>query len=343
MEDVAPGRGRERAIPVHLRSPVFDDVVDAARQLRGHSVVTPVLESAALNQRVGGRLVCKAEALQVSGSYKFRGAYNRLSRLDAAAKARGVVAFSTGNFGQGIAAAAQMLGIPATIIVPKDAPAVKVNNARSEGAEVLFYDRAIKHQREDMARQLSNERGLTVVPPGDDAEVIAGYGTTGLELEEQFAGRIDAVLAPCGGGGLMAGVALAFRTKSPDTALYTVEPEGFDDTARSLVAGERVGNDPAAKSICDAILTPTPAELPFGVLQQTIDGGLVVPDAAVREAMAQAFLHLKIVLEPAGAIALAAVLSGVFDCRGKTVAVICSGSSVDPGVFISALETLRGR
>ena len=323
------------------RPPTFADVTDAAIQLRGKAIITPLLESEALNARVGGRLLCKAEALQVTGSYKFRGAYNRLSRLDAAARARGIVAFSTGNFGQAVATAAKMLGIPATIIVPKDAPAVKVNNARAQGADVLFYDRAIKNHREDMAQRLSNERGLTVVPPGDDAEVIAGYGTTGLEIEEQFAGKIDAVLAPCGGGGLMAGVSLVFRNRRSDTELFTVEPVGFDDTARSLVAKTRLGTEPGAKSICDAILTPMPAELPFGVLQHNVTRGLVVTDAQVREAMAQAFLHLKIVLEPAGAVALAAALSGGLDCERKTVAVICSGSSVDTAVFISALETLR--
>ncbi len=325
-----------------LRVPTYADVLDAATQIRGKAIVTPVLESEALNQRVGGRLLCKAEALQVTGSYKFRGAYNRLSRLDDAARARGVVAFSTGNFGQAVATAARMLGMPATIIVPKDAPAVKVNNARAQGAEVLFYDRAIKNHREDMARQLAAERGLTVVPPGDDAEVIAGYGTSGLELEQQAAEKFDAVLAPCGGGGLMAGISLVFRARRPATELFTVEPAAFDDTARSLAAGRRVGNEPGAKSICDAILTPTPAELPFGVLQRNVTRGLAVSDDAVREAMAQAFLHLKIVLEPAGAVALAAVLSGAFDCRGKTVGVICSGSSVDTKVFISALETLGG-
>src|SRR5688572_879013 len=184
---------------VDLREPTYADVVSAATQLQGRAIVTPVLESEALNERVGGRLLCKAEALQVTGSYKFRGAFNRLSRLDAPARARGVVAYSTGNFGQAVATAARMLGINAIIIVPQDAPAVKVNNARAQGAEVRFYDRAIKNHREDLAQQLAAERGLTVVPPGDDAEVIAGYGTTGLELESQFAGPIDAVLAPCGG------------------------------------------------------------------------------------------------------------------------------------------------
>lgn len=322
------------------RTPVYADVIDAGKRICGQAITTPLLESEALNRLTGGRLLCKAETLQLTGSCKFRGAYNRLSRLDAKARECGVVAFSTGNFGQGVATAARMLGIPAIIIVPKDAPAVKVNNARAQGAEVRLYDRAIKNHREDMARELAAERGLTIVPPGDDAEVIAGYGTSGLELEEQYSGRIDSVLGPCGGGGLMAGVSLVFQARRPATKLFTVEPDGFDDTARSLAAGTRLGNAPEARSICDAILTPMPAELPFGVLRQTIERGLAVPDAAVRTAMAQAFLHLKIVLEPAGAIALAAALSGVYDCRGKTVAIICSGGSVDRAVFAEALESL---
>jgi threonine dehydratase len=324
-----------------LRAPVFTDVLDAAEKIRGHAYVTPLLESPVLSARVGGRLLFKTESLQRTGSYKFRGAYNRLVRLDAEARRRGIVAFSTGNFGQAVATAARMLGIPATIIVPVDAPSIKVENARAQGADVLFYDRAVKNHREDMARDLSLQRGLTIVPPGDDAEVIAGYGTAGLELTDQFAGPIDAVLSPCGGGGLLAGVALVFQARRPRTKLFTVEPAGFDDTARSLAAGERQNNAPGAKSICDAILTPMPAELPFGILKDTVAGSLVMDDDATRQAMAQAFLHLKLVLEPAGAIALAAVLTGAFDCRGKTVALLCSGGSVDATTFIAALETLR--
>jgi threonine dehydratase len=328
-------------ITEELRLPVFEDVLDAARQLHGHAVLTPIVESPALNARTGGRLICKLEALQVAGSYKFRGAYNRLSRLDAAARARGVVAFSTGNFGQAVATAARRLGIPATIVIPRDAPIVKVENARAQGAEVVFYDRAVPNHREEIARDLSRRQGLTIVPPGDDVEVVAGYGTTGLELSDQFGASIDALLSPCGGGGLMAGMSLVFQARRPLTRLFTVEPTGFDDTARSLAAGVRLANAPGAKSLCDAILTPTPAALPFAVLQRRVERGLVVDDDAIRHAMAQAYLHLKIVLEPAGAIALAAALSGAFDCRGRTVAVICSGANVDLGVFSSALETLR--
>ncbi len=324
-----------------LESPTFADLVSAGRQLRGHATVTPVLESPELSALAGGRLIFKAESLQRTGSYKFRGAFNRLSRLGDAERRRGVVAFSTGNFGQAVACAARILGIPATIIVPKDAPAIKVDNCLGHGAEVLYYDRANKTQREEMARELSAARGLTIVPPGDNAMVIAGYGTCGVELLDQFSDPIDALLCPCGGGGLLAGIALGFMERQPRTLLFAVEPAGFDDTARSLARGERVGIEPGHKSICDAILSPIPAELPFRTLRGCVAGGLVVEDELTLEAMAMAFKHLKLVLEPAGAIALAAALSGQFDCRGKTVAIICSGASVDPVTFADALRRVR--
>lgn len=324
-----------------LPSPTFDDLRSAQELLRGHAVVTPVLESPELSAFAGGRLVFKAESLQRTGSYKFRGAYNRLARLSAEEKRRGIVAFSTGNFGQAVACAAQLLGIPATIIVPQDAPAVKIENCRSHGATVLFYDRANKTQREEMARELAAQRGLTIVPPGDDRFVIAGYGTSGMELLDQFHEPLDALLCPCGGGGLAAGIAIAFAKRQPATKIFTVEPAGFDDTARSLAKGERVGIEPGHRSICDAIQTPIPAELPFHTLRQRVTRGLVVDDAATLRAMGLAFKHLKLVLEPAGAIALAAALSGQYDCRGQTVAILCSGASVDPAVYARALATLN--
>ncbi len=326
---------------IHLRSPTFADLVAAQEMLRGHATVTPLLESPELSALTGGRLLFKAESLQRTGSYKFRGAYNRLSRLSDDERRRGIVAFSTGNFGQAVACAAKLLGIPATIIVPKDAPTVKVANCRGFGAEVLYYDRANKTQREEMARELSAQRGLTVVPPGDDAWVIAGYGTSGMELLDQFSEPIDAVLCPCGGGGLSAGIALAFAERQPGTQIFTVEPAGFDDTARSLERGERVGIEPGYTSICDAIQTPIPAELPFRTLRERITRGLLVEDEHTLHAMAMAFTHLKLVLEPAGAIALAAALSGAFECRGKTVAILCSGSSVDVAIFRRALDFVK--
>ena len=322
-----------------LRSPVFADLVAAQENLRGHATVTLLLESPELSALTGARLLFKVESLQRTGSYKFRGAFHRLSRLGDQERRRGIVAFSTGNFGQAVACAAKLLGIPATIIVPFDAPAVKIDNCRSHGADVLFYDRANKTQREEMARELSAQRGLTVVPPGDDALVIAGYGTSGMELLDQFSGPIDALLCPCGGGGLSAGLSIAFGERQPRTQIFTVEPAGFDDTARSLSKGERVGIEPGHTSICDAIQTPIPAELPFRTLRKRITRGLVIEDAHTRHAMAMAFTHLKLVLEPAGAIALAAALSGAFDGRGKTVAILCYGANVDPTVFAEALKS----
>lgn len=321
-----------------LLSPTYVDLIAAQDNLRGLATVTPLLESPELSALVGGRLLFKAESLQRTGSYKFRGAYNRLSRLHDEERQRGIVAFSTGNFGQAVACAAKLLGIPATIIVPRDAPLVKIANCRGYGAEVLFYDRANKTQREEMARELSAQRGLTVVPPGDDALVIAGYGTSGMELLDQFAGPIDAVLCPCGGGGLSAGISIAFGERQPRTEIFIVEPAGFDDTKRSLERGERVGIESGHESICDAIQTPIPAELPFRTLRERVTRGLVVEDEHTLRAMALAFTHLKLVLEPAGAIALAAALAGRLDCRGKTVAVICSGASVDVAVFRRALD-----
>jgi threonine dehydratase len=279
--------------------------------------------------------------LQRTGSYKFRGAYNRLARLSDDERQRGIVAFSTGNFGQAVACAAKLLGIPATIIIPQDAPAVKIAACHRHGAEVLHYDRTNHTQRAEMARELSTQRGLTVVPPGDDAYVIAGYGTSGMELLDQFAEPIDVLLGPCGGGGLSAGIAVAFAERQPHTQIYIVEPAGFDDTTRSLARGERIGIEPGHESICDAIQTPIPAELPFRTLRERVAGGLVVEDEHTLHAMAMAFTHLKLVLEPAGAIALAAALAGNFDCRGKTVAILCSGASVDVGIFRRALERVK--
>jgi threonine dehydratase len=323
---------------IGLPSPTFGDLVSAQELLRGKAVVTPLLESPELSAMVGGRLLLKAESLQRTGSYKFRGAYHRLSRLSDEERRRGIVAFSTGNFGKAVACAARMLGVPATIIVPKDAPAVKVRDCRDHGAALLFYDRANRTEREEMARDLAQKKGLTVVPPGDDPAVIAGYGTAGLEALDQFDGAIDSLLCPCGGGGLTAGISIAFRERQPRTNIFTVEPDGFDDTARSLAAGKRVGIEPGRTSICDAILTPIPAELPFRTLRERVTAGLVVKDEETRRAMALAFQHLKLVLEPAGAIALAAAVSGGHDCRNRTVCVISSGANVDAALYRQVLE-----
>lgn len=320
-------------------APTIADIEDAARRLAGIAVRTPLLESPRLNERVGGRLLIKAEPLQRTGSFKFRGAYNRLSRLDAAARARGVVAYSSGNHAQGVAAAAQMLGVKAAIVMPADAPAMKLRNTRAYGAEVVTYDR-YKDDREAIGAALCAERGAVLVPPFDDPHIIAGQGTTGLEIFEQAAERglsLDVVLVCCGGGGLSAGVATALAARSPATQVMVVEPRDFDDTGRSLKSGRREGNDPAARSICDALLSPMPGELTFGINARLIKGALSVSDDEVRAAMVDAFAELKLVVEPGGAVALAAALSGKLPTRGRTVAVVCSGGNVDPEAFAEIL------
>ena len=321
-------------------TPTFDDVQSAAKQIAGHAVRTPLLESPLLNERLGGRLLVKAECLQRVGAFKFRGAYNRISRLNEAERKAGVVAFSSGNHAQGVAMAAQMLGVPATIVMPTDAPEVKLANTRAYGADVVLYDRE-KEDRAEIAETLAAEKGALVVPSYDDLHIIAGQGTVGLELAQQAAeigAGLDAVIAPCGGGGLISGCGLALKHETPDTAIYAAEPEGFDDTARSLAAGKRLAIEPGAKSFCDALVITMPGEMTFAMNQQLLAGGFSVSDQLTAQAMKVAFQYLKIVVEPGGAVALAAALSGAYDCRGKTVAVVCSGGNVDAGVFAEAIN-----
>lgn len=319
--------------------PTYQDVLSAAEKIAGHAVITPLLESRLLNDRIGGRLLVKAECLQRSGAFKFRGAYNRISRLDGKARKAGVVAFSSGNHAQGVAMVAQMLDLPATIVMPTDAPKIKIANTRAYGAEVVFYDRETE-SREEIGENLAAERGATLVPSYDDPLIIAGQGTVGLELAaqaEDMGVPLDAVIIPCGGGGLSSGCALALSELSPATKLFVAEPDGFDDTARSLAAGVRLTNEPGGKTFCDALILPTPGELTFPINRRLLTGGLAVSDADVADAMAAAFRYLKIVVEPGGAVALAAVLSCAYDGRGKTVAVVCSGGNVDAAVFAQAL------
>ena len=338
------------AEPFQAAPPNFADVAAAAERLAGHAVETPLLSSPALDRRVGGRILLKAETLQRTGSFKFRGAYNRISRIPEDARPAGVVAYSSGNHAQGVAAAAALLGVPATIVMPKDAPAIKLANTRGYGAEVVLYDR-FTEAREEIAAELAARRGATIVRPFDDPAIIAGQGTCGLEIARQAAAldaELDAVLICCGGGGLTAGCALALAELSPRTAIYTVEPEAFDDTARSLAAssldasssdgGARVVNDPAARSFCDALLAPTPGALTFAINRRLVTGGLSVGDAEVAAAMAYAFRTLKLVVEPGGAVALAALLSERLDARGKTVALTLSGANVDPQTYRKVLN-----
>ncbi|HET7594616.1 MAG TPA: threonine/serine dehydratase [Stellaceae bacterium] len=320
-------------------SPGIDDIRAAARRLDGRAVLTPLVESPALDARLGGRLLVKAETLQRTGSFKFRGAYNTLAQLDPAQRRGGVVAYSSGNHAQGVAAAAQLLGMPAVIVMPADAPAIKVANTRGYGADVVLYDR-YRENREEIGRRIAAERGTVLVPPYDDPRVMAGQGTAGLEIAAQAKAqgvRLDAVIIPCSGGGLAAGCAVALAAESPGTAVYAAEPAGFDDTRRSLATGERVANEPGARSICDALLVAMPGELTFPINRRLLAGALAVSDDEVLAAMAAAFAELKLVIEPGGAVALAAALSGKIELKGRTLAVIASGGNVDPATFTRAL------
>ncbi|MEA2779175.1 MAG: threonine dehydratase [Rhodospirillaceae bacterium] len=324
--------------------PTVADIEAAAVRIAGQAIETPLLEFPALNERTGGRIFIKPEQLQRTGSFKFRGAFNKLKRLaEAGGSPGGVVAFSSGNHAQGVAAAAQLMNVPAVIVMPADAPAIKIGNTRGYGAEVVFYDRD-KEDREAIADDLATRRGAAIVRPFDDPDIIAGQGTTGREIARQAkaAGAdLDAALLPCGGGGLIAGSALALRAVWPELPVYACEPAGFDDTLRSLAAHQRLGVKPGAQSICDGLLSPMPGRLTFALNQRLLAGGISLDDSEVLSAMEFAFRVLKLVVEPSGAMALAAILSGKFDCRGRSVALVCSGGNVDPGIFARSLTPGR--
>lgn len=312
----------------------MDDVCAAARRLAGIAVTTPLLENAELNGRLGGRILFKAETLQRTGSFKIRGAYNKIAALDPAKRAGGVVAFSSGNHAQGVAEAARLFGIRAVIAMPGDAPRVKLDRVRAMGAEIVPFDR-FRDDRMTVVRPWL-ESGMVLVPPYDDSLIVAGQGTVGLEILDQAraaGAEPDAVVVPCGGGGLTAGVAIAVTGALPGAEIWGVEPEGFDDTRRSLAEGRRVANLPGHNSICDALLTPEPGAVTFEINRRKIAGVVTVGDdeavAAVREAM----LSLKLVVEPGGAVGLAALLSGKIPVAGKTVVVVLSGGNVDPAAY----------
>ena len=311
------------------------DIEAAAGRLRGISVITPLLRNFELDAVAGGKVLVKPECLQVTGSFKIRGAYNLLSQLTADESRHGAVAWSSGNHAQGVAAAGGMLGIPTAIVMPEDAPLAKLENTRRLGGEVITYDR-YTGDREAIARAVAAERDAVIVPSYDHVDIIAGQGTVGLEIADQSIGMDqppDQVLICCGGGGLSSGSALALNARLPETAVYTVEPQEFDDTARSLSAGQRLSIDPAARSICDALQAHTPGEMTFEINHRLLAGGLAVSDDEVREAMRFAFRNLKLVVEPGGAVALAAVLAGKIETRGKTTAIVLSGGNVDVGLF----------
>ncbi|WGW03993.1 threonine ammonia-lyase [Tropicibacter oceani] len=314
----------------------------AAKRLKSHARRTPLLGAPALDQIAGRRLLVKPECLQHTGSFKFRGGWSALSAMSPEARKKGVIAYSSGNHAQGVAMAARAHGAPAVIIMPSDAPALKIDGTRALGAEVVLYERG-REAREEIGDRLARGRGLTLIKPYDDPEVIAGQGTCGLEIAEQAA-ELNVtqgdVLVCCGGGGLTAGIALALQARAPDMRVRPAEPEGFDDTARSLRAGKQLANDQEAGGLCDAILTPKPGDLTFPINARLCGPGLVVSDDEVLHAMALAFRHLKVVAEPGGAVALAAALFHGDALQGDTVIATISGGNVEASVFARALQRL---
>ena len=319
----------------------FEGVRDAARQIAGHAVRTPLIESPALNERLGGRVLMKAENLQVAGAFKFRGAWNRISRLTSEELARGVVAYSSGNHAQAVAAAARRMGTHAIIVMPADSPRVKVEGVIAFGGEVRMYDRYTE-SREAIGEEIAATKGSVLVRPFDDPIIIEGQGTTGLEIveqsREQGVERIDQLLCGASGGGLIAGINLSMAALSPDTPVIGVEPQAYNDTLLSLAAGERLTHAPVSHpSICDALMTDRPGELTFPI-NRRLQRVVTVSDAEVAEAVAYAFRTLKQVVEPGGAVSLAALLSGHVEAAGKTTAIVLSGGNVDPGLFSDIIE-----
>ena len=325
--------------------PTLDDVATAAEALRPVAVETPLLENIDLNAALGGRLLVKAETAQRTGSFKFRGAYNRIRQLDAGDRKRGVIAYSSGNHAQAVAKAARLMDTRALIVMPDDAPANKMEGTKELGAAVVTYDRLVE-TREAVAERIGIERDCVMVPPNEDARVLAGAGTVAYELVRQAAERgasLDAVLVPCGGGGLTAATALVLEALSPATEVYAVEPELFDDTRRSFEAGERLANPKGRKTICDSIMTDQPGELTFAINRTRLSGVLTVSDDEVRAAMALAFEQFKTVIEPGAAVGLAAVLHHKLAIAGRTTAVIATGGNVDAGRFCAALTAAPPR
>lgn len=316
----------------------------ASFRLAGHALRTPLLTSPFLNEIAGRRLWVKAECLQLTGSFKFRGGWSAVSALEPEVRAQGVIAFSSGNHAQGVALAAQCHGVPAVIVMPQDAPRLKIDNTRALGAEVVLYDRE-REDRDAIGARLAAERGLTLIRPYDDPEVIAGQGTCGLEIAEQAVEvhiRHADVLVCCGGGGLTSGIALALESRAPGLRARPCEPAGFDDTTRSLAAGERLRNAQLSGSLCDAIVTPMPGVLTFPINQRLCGPGLVVSDDEALEAVALAFKRLKIVLEPGGAVALAAALFRKDQIAGEDVICLASGGNIDTELFRSILARFGG-
>jgi threonine dehydratase len=315
--------------------PTAADVDAAAHRLAGVALRTPLICSPVLDQLTGGRVFLKAETLQRTGSFKFRGAYNKLSSLSAERRRGGVVAFSSGNHAQGVAAAAQLLAMPSVIVMPADAPRPKRERTAALGAEVVLYDRQ-REDREAIARGIAEQRGAVLVPPYDDPLVIAGQGTTGREIIEDLATLAiapDVVIVAASGGGLTAGIALAVKARVPAARLYTAEPAGFDDHARSFASGRRERNAALTGTICDALMAQSPGRLTFEINRALVGSGVTASEDEVARAVAFAFRELKLVVEPGGAVALAALLAGTVDVRGKVAVAVLSGGNVDSDLF----------
>ena len=321
-------------------TPTVKDIELAAKRLDGYAVKTPVLESERINSRLNCRVLIKAENLQRTGSFKFRGAFNMISSLTDNQKKSGVVAFSSGNHAQGVARAARILKIESTIIMPSDAPKVKIDNTRDDGANIILYNRTDAN-RVEIAEEIIKKTGAILVPPYDAPEIMAGQGTLGLEFCDQVKNqntKLNYLLAPCSGGGLISGNAIALKERSQNTLIYCVEPEGYDDTALSLKSGKRQYIKPELNSFCDALLIETPGKLTFKTNKKLLAGGLVVTQAETAKAMQTAFEEYKIIVEPGGAVALAAILSGKIDTEGEVVGIVCSGGNIDASTFKDVLD-----
>ena len=323
-----------------MMSLTIDHIKKAGERLKGVAIKTPLATNHYLNELLSARVYLKLESMQHIGAFKFRGAYNRLCQLDSEERKRGVVAFSSGNHAQGIALAARMLNIDATIVMPSDAPKLKLEGTLRLGAKVIEYDRATE-SREDIASQLAESAGSTLVPAFEDYSIMAGQGTIGLEIFEQIntsQEKLDVLLAPCGGGGLLAGASTAVKSLTPKTQIFGVEQEGYDDHLLSKRAGSRVKIVEGKPTICDALMATMPGEMTWSINSKTVDDFLTVSEDEIAHAVSFAFLRLKLVVEPGGVVALAALLEKKIDVVGKTVAIVISGGNIDNQTFKYCLE-----
>ncbi len=321
--------------PANVTLPTAADVAAAAARIKGVALRTPLISSPALDALTGARIFLKAETLQRTGSFKFRGAYNKISQIPPERKAAGVVAYSSGNHAQGVAHAAALCGVPAVIVMPSDAPLPKRQRTAAFGGEVVLYDRD-REDRAGIAREIAAKRGATLVPPFDDPMIIAGQGTAGREIAEDLEAlgiKPDLAVIGASGGGLAAGITLALKAHFPALKVYTAEPEGFDDTARSFKSGQRERNPKMSGTICDALMTETPGVITWEINRKLIGEGVAASDEEVGRAVAFAFRELKLVVEPGGAIGLAALLAGKLDIKNKVVVAVLSGGNVDPELF----------